>query len=79
MFCMMSVLLLCVRALYGDDTAIVDDVLERYSRQTSTIKWKPFLNIAGKVQILGKRSFTYRRCEAAKKEVHETGKILFPF
>src|SRR5689334_118765 len=42
------------RALYGDDKNIVDEVLADIQHAPVSDKMKALLNIAGKVQILGK-------------------------
>src|SRR6476620_9028193 len=53
MFCTMSHAA-ASRALYGDEKNIVDEVLKDMQHAPITNKMKALLNIAGKVQILGK-------------------------
>ena len=53
MFCMSSHAA-AARCLYGEEKNIVDDVLENMQQSKVNDKMKALLNIAGKVQILGK-------------------------
>ena|SRR6185312_10772765 len=53
MFCMSSHAA-AARCLYGQDKNIVDDVLKDMKRAGISDKMKTLLNIAGKVQILGR-------------------------
>src|SRR5258705_4292314 len=53
MFCMSSHAA-AARCLYGEDKQTVDDVLKDMQQSSISDKMKALLNIAGKVQILGK-------------------------
>jgi len=83
MFCMMSHAA-ASRALYGDDKKIVDDVLNDIKHANISDKMKALLNIAGKVQILGKE-VTQQDVDAARnegatdKEIHDTVLIAAAF
>lgn len=83
MFCMMSHAA-ASRALYGDDKTIVDDVLKDMQQANISDKMKALLNIAGKVQILGKE-VTPQDVDAARhegatdKEIHDTVLIAAAF
>jgi uncharacterized peroxidase-related enzyme len=66
MFCMMSHAA-ASRELYGDDKNIVDEVLKDMHHSPVSDKMKALLNIAGKVQILGKE-VTEEDIERARKE-----------
>ncbi|MDQ2752589.1 MAG: peroxidase-related enzyme [Bacteroidota bacterium] len=83
MFCTMSHAA-ASRALYGDDKNIVDDVLKNMPKANISNKMKALLNIAGKVQILGKE-VTQQDVDAAKsegatdKEIHDTVLIAAAF
>lgn len=83
MFCMMSHAA-ASRALYRDDATIVDDVLNNMQNARINNKMKSLLNIAGKVQILGKE-VKQKDIDAAKnegatdKEIHDTILIAAAF
>lgn len=72
------------RCLYGDEEAIVDDVLKDMRRSAISDKLKALLHVAGKVQILGKE-VTSEDIDAAKKEgatdkeIHDTVLIAAAF
>ena len=82
-FCMSSHAA-AARCLYGDDEAIVDDVLKDIKRSAISEKLKALLHVAGKVQILGKE-VTSDDINAAKKEgatdkeIHDTVLIAAAF
>jgi uncharacterized peroxidase-related enzyme len=82
-FCMSSHAA-AARCLYGDDEAIVDDVLSDMKRSAISDKLKALLHLAGKVQILGKE-VTSADIDAAKvlgatdKEIHDTVLIAAAF
>jgi uncharacterized peroxidase-related enzyme len=82
-FCMSSHAA-AARCLYGDDEAIVDDVLSDMKRSAISDKLKALLHVAGKVQILGKE-VTSADIDAAKalgatdKEIHDTVLIAAAF
>lgn len=82
-FCMSSHAA-AARCLYGDDEAIVDDVLSDMKRSAVSDKLKSLLHVAGKVQVLGKE-VTSADIEAAKaegatdKEIHDTVLIAAAF
>jgi uncharacterized peroxidase-related enzyme len=83
MFCMMSHAA-ASRELYGDDKTIVDDVLYDMHRANISNKMKALLNIAGKVQILGKevkqQDIDAARNEGATdKEIHDVVLIAAAF
>jgi uncharacterized peroxidase-related enzyme len=83
MFCMMSHAA-ASRALYGDDKNIVDDVLKDMQQANISDKMKTLLNIAGKVQILGKEVMkedieAARKQDATDKEIHDTVLIAAAF
>jgi uncharacterized peroxidase-related enzyme len=83
MFCMMSHAA-ASRELYGNDATIVDDVLKDMQQANISNKIKALLNIAGKVQILGKE-VTQQDVDAARnesatdKEIHDTVLIAAAF
>lgn len=83
MFCMMSHAA-ASRHLYGDEKNIVDDVLKDMPQSSLNDKMKALLNIAGKVQILGKE-VTQQDVDAAKelgatdRELHDTVLIAAAF
>jgi len=83
MFCMMSHAA-ASRALFCNDKTIVDDVLKDMHQSNISNKMKALLNIAGKVQILGKE-VTQQDVDAAKnedatdKEIHDTVLIAAAF
>ncbi len=82
-FCMMSHAA-ASRHLYGDDKNIVDDVLKDVQHSRVSDKMKALLNIAGKVQLLGKE-VTEEDIAAARKpgandrEIHDTVLIAAAF
>lgn len=82
-FCMSSHAA-AARCLYGDDEAIVDDVLSDMKRSAISDKLKALLHVAGKVQVLGKE-VTSADIDAAKaegatdKEIHDTVLIAAAF
>lgn len=83
MFCMMSHAA-ASRALYGNDATIVDEVLNEVDNANISDKMKALLNIAGKVQMLGKE-VTPEEIESARKEgatdreIHDTVLIAAAF
>ena len=82
-FCMMSHAA-ASRELYGDDKNIVDDVLNDMQQANISDKMKALLNIAGKVQILGKEVLpedidAARKQNATDKEIHDTVLIAAAF
>ena len=54
------------RCLYGDEKNIVDEVLKDMKQSNVSDKMKALLNIAGKVQVLGK--------EVKEEDINEAGK-----
>ncbi|MBS1747687.1 MAG: peroxidase-related enzyme [Bacteroidetes bacterium] len=83
MFCMMSHAA-ASRALYGNDKNIVDDVLKDMQHAGISNKMKMLLNIAGKVQILGREVMqedidAARNEGATDKEIHDTVLIAAAF
>ena len=83
MFCMGSHAA-AARCLYGEDDSTVDDVLKDMQQANISPKMKALLNIAGKVQILGKEVKTEdieaARAEGATdKELHDTVLIAASF
>lgn len=83
MFCMMSHAA-ASKALYGDDATIVDEVLNDMHQSNISNKMKALLNIAGKVQILGKevlqQDVDVAKSEGATdKEIHDTVLIAAAF
>lgn len=83
MFCMMSHAA-ASKALYGNEKNIVDDVLKNMHQSNISDKMKSLLNIAGKVQILGKEVTqqdvdTARSKGATHKEIHDTVLIAAAF
>jgi uncharacterized peroxidase-related enzyme len=83
MFCMSSHAA-AARCLFGDDRNIVDEVLKDMIRSGISDKMKTLLNIAGKVQKLGKE-VKEEDVEAARKlgandrEIHDTVLIAATF
>jgi uncharacterized peroxidase-related enzyme len=83
MFCMRSHAA-AARHLYGDDKDIVDEVLRDMEHAPVSDKLKSLLNIAGKVQILGKEVKqedvdAARALGATDKELHDTVLIAAAF
>jgi uncharacterized peroxidase-related enzyme len=83
MFCMSSHAA-AARCLYGDEKNTVDDVLKDMERAAVTDKLKALLNIAGKVQILGKKVTpediaAARLLGADDREIHDTVLIAAAF
>lgn len=83
MFCMSSHAA-AARCLYGESDTTVDDVLKDMQQANISQKMKALLNIAGKVQILGKEVKTEdieaARAEGATdKELHDTVLIAASF
>src|SRR5665213_1583718 len=83
MFCMMSHAA-ASRELYKDDRHIVDDVLKNMEHSQVGDKMKALLNIAGKVQILGKEVSEEdiakaREQGANDREIHDTVLIAAAF
>jgi uncharacterized peroxidase-related enzyme len=83
MFCMSSHAA-AARCLYGEEKNVVDDVLKNMQQSNASNKMKALLNIAGKVQILGKE-VTPEDIAAAKtwgaddREIHDTVLIAAAF
>jgi uncharacterized peroxidase-related enzyme len=83
MFCMSSHAA-ASRCLYGDEKNVVDEVLEDIKQAHISDKLKTLLNIAGKVQVLGKE-VTQDDINAAKNfgatdgEIHDTVLIAATF
>ena len=83
MFCMSSHAA-AARCLYGSDATIVDDVLKDMQQADVSEKMKALLNIAGKVQILGKEVSeddiaAARALDANDREIHDTVLIAAAF
>lgn len=83
MFCMNSHAA-AARCLYGDEKNIVDDVLKDMKHSNVSDKMKALLNIAGKVQILGKEVTpddiaAARNFGAGDREIHDTVLIAASF
>ncbi|HVX50742.1 MAG TPA: peroxidase-related enzyme [Chitinophagaceae bacterium] len=83
MFCMMSHAA-ASRSLYGDDRNIVDAVLADMPSAPVSDKLKALLNIAGKVQVLGKEvtegDVAAARAEGATdREIHDAVLIAAAF
>lgn len=83
MFCMSSHAA-AARCLYGDEKIVVDEVLQNVTQAHISDKMKALLNIAGKVQILGKE-VTPEDVEAARnagandRDIHDTVLIAATF
>lgn len=82
-FCMMSHAA-ASRELYGDNKNIVDEVLNNMQQSHVSDKMKALLNIAGKVQILGKEVTpediaAARSFGADDREIHDTVLIAATF
>ncbi|MBX3254721.1 MAG: peroxidase-related enzyme [Chitinophagaceae bacterium] len=83
MFCMSSHAA-AARCLYGDESAIVDDVLTDMQRSGISEKLKALLVVAGKVQISGKSVTAQdmeevKRLGATDREIHDTVLIAAAF
>ena len=83
MFCISSHAA-AARCLYGNDAIIVDDVLKDMQQADVSKKMKALLNIAGKVQILGKEVLeddiaAARALDANDREIHDTVLIAAAF
>src|SRR5271154_5760570 len=83
MFCMSSHAA-ASRCLYGDEKNIVDEVLKDIQHANISDKLKALLNIAGKVQILGKEVTeddvaAARKLGATDREIHDTVLIAAAF
>ncbi len=83
MFCMSSHAA-AARCLYGEEKNIVDEVLNDMQQSSVSDKMKALLNIAGKVQILGKEVTTSdiqaaRELGADDKTIHDTVLIAAAF
>jgi uncharacterized peroxidase-related enzyme len=83
LFCMNSHAA-AARCLYGEDDTTVDDVLKDMQQANISPKMKALLNIAGKVQILGKEVKAEdieaaRGLGATDKELHDTVLIAASF
>src|SRR5665213_1809102 len=83
MFCMKSHAA-AARCLYGDQKNTIDDVLKDMQRSNVSDKLKALLNIAGKVQILGREVTpedieTARKLGADDREIHDTVLIAASF
>jgi uncharacterized peroxidase-related enzyme len=83
MFCMSSHAA-AARCLYGEEKNLVDEVLQEMQLSNVSNKMKALLNIAGKVQVLGKE-VTPEDIAAAKtggadeREIHDTVLIAASF
>jgi uncharacterized peroxidase-related enzyme len=83
MFCMSSHAA-AARCLYGEEKNLVDEVLQDMQLSNVSNKMKTLLNIAGKVQILGKEVTpediaTARALGADDREIHDTVLIAATF
>jgi uncharacterized peroxidase-related enzyme len=83
MFCMKSHAA-AARCLYGDESNIVDEVLRDLQHARVSDKMKALLNIAGKVQMLGKEvteeDVAVARTHGANdREIHDTVLIAATF
>jgi uncharacterized peroxidase-related enzyme len=83
MFCMSSHAA-AARCLYEDERTVVDEVLNDMHRANVSDKMKALLNIAGKVQILGKEVLpedieAARALGADDREIHDTVLIAATF
>lgn len=72
------------RCLYGDEAAIVDDVIKDMQQSAVSDKLKALLHIAGKVQVLGKEVSeadidAARKLGANDREIHDTVLIAATF
>ena len=83
MFCMSSHAA-AARCLYGDERNVVDEALKDMLHSNVSNKMKALLNIAGKVQILGKEVRPAdieeaRKCGADDRAIHDTVLIAATF
>lgn len=83
MFCMNSHAA-AARCLYGEEKNVVDDVLGDMQQSNVSDKMKALLNIAGKVQVLGKEVTpediaTARALGADDREIHDAVLIAASF
>jgi len=83
MFCMKSHAA-ATRCLYGAEANIVDEVLKDFQQAHVSDKMKALLNIAGKVQILGKEVTeediaAARALGANDREIHDTVLVAATF
>lgn len=83
MFCMRSHAA-AAKCLYGDKENLVDDVLADMQQSGVSDKMKTLLNIAGKVQVLGKEVgpadiLAARNAGANDREIHDTVLIAAAF
>jgi uncharacterized peroxidase-related enzyme len=83
MFCMSSHAA-AARCLYGDERNVVDEVLKDMRHSNVSNKMKALLNIAGKVQILGKEAKPddieeARKYGADDRAIHDTVLIAATF
>jgi uncharacterized peroxidase-related enzyme len=83
LFCMSSHAA-AARCLYGEEKYIVDDVLKDMQHANISDKMKALLNIAGKVQVLGKEVTpediaAARTWGADDREIHDTVLIAASF
>ena len=72
------------RCLYGDEKNIVDEVLIDMQKANVSDKMKALLNIAGRVQVLGKEVTdediaVARKYDATDREIHDTVLIAATF
>lgn len=72
------------RCLYGDEESVVDEVLHTLERASITSKLRALLNIARKVQILGKEVKqedidAAKQLGASDREIHDTVLIAATF
>jgi uncharacterized peroxidase-related enzyme len=72
------------RCLYGDEKDTVNDVLNDMQQSNISDKLKALLNIAGKVQVLGKKVLpadieAARELDANDREIHDTVLIAATF
>lgn len=72
------------KCLYGDEAYIVDDVLDNLQQSSISEKLKALLNIAGKVQILGKKVSksdidVAKKAGATDSQIHDTVLISATF
>ena len=82
-FCVMSHAA-AARCLYGDEKNVVDEVLSDMPHSHVSDKMKALLNIAGKVQVLGKEVLpadieAARALGANDREIHDTVLIAATF